>query len=347
MAVAEVGLGSLDAAARAALGDVDRLLVYHVPLVTRFRRVTAREGLLVHGPAGWGEAAPFAEYGPAESAAWLRAAVAEACEPAPTPRRARVPVNVTIPVGSPRDGAARVRASGGCATAKVKVADPGVPLSADVARVEAVRDALAGVAGARARIRVDANAAWDEDGAVRAIRALDRAAGGLEYVEQPCRTVAELARVRARVDVPVAADESIRRAAGPLAVARAHAADVVVLKIAPLGGAARAVRIAAECGLEPVVSSAVETSVGLAAGARLAAALPGLVHACGLGTGLLLAGDVATRPLLPEDGAVRVGPVAVDESLVGARPLPAGADERWVARLGAMARAEAERGVRA
>ena len=173
-----------------------------------------------------------------------------------------------------------MRASAGCRTAKVKVAEPGQPESADVERVAAVRDAL----GPGGRIRVDANGAWDVDTAVRRTRELDRAAGGLEYVEQPCATVEELAAVRRQVDVPVAADESIRRAEDPLRVARLEAADVAVLKVQPIGGVAACLRVAEQIGLPVVVSSALETSVGIAAGLALAAALPELPYACGLAT---------------------------------------------------------------
>jgi o-succinylbenzoate synthase len=158
---------------------------------------------------------------------------------------------------------------------------------------------------------------------VAGIRALDRAAGGLQYVEQPCATVAELAAVRRRVNVPIAADESIRRAADPLAVARAGAADIAVLKCAPLGGVRRALDIAHDCGLPCVVSSALQTSVGLAAEIALAAALPELPYACGLGTGLLLAGDVVEKPLVPDEGwltVLRRAPDPVLRGVVAADP---------------------------
>src|SRR5690606_5329144 len=156
-----------------------------------------------------------------------------------------------------------------------------------------VRSAL-GPGGA---IRVDANGAWDVDAAVSAITELARAAGGLQYVEQPCASLEELAAVRRKRDVPVAADESIRRADEPMKVAVAEAADIAVLKVAPLGGVRRALRVAEACGLPCVVSSAVETSVGLAAGLALAAALPELEYACGLGTVSLLSRDATQTSL--------------------------------------------------
>jgi len=283
------------------MGAVADPLIYAIPMRNRFRGVTVREGLLLRGPTGWGEFCPFADYDDRESRPWLAAAREAANEGWPTPVRDRVEVNTTVPVVAPEKARELVAASG-CRTAKVKVADPRTSISDDCERVAAVRDAL-GPGGA---IRVDANAAWDVDTAVRAIRDIDRAAGGLEYVEQPCRTVAELAAVRRRTEVRIAADESIRRAEDPLRVAVAEAADLAVIKVAPLGGVRRALRVAEACGLPCVVSSAVETSVGLAAGLALAGALPELDFACGLGTVSLLTGDVTSRPLSPVDGYLPV-----------------------------------------
>ncbi|MGO3796970.1 MAG: o-succinylbenzoate synthase [Pauljensenia sp.] len=343
----EIDPTTLPTSTRDVLGGIDRVLLHHLPMAIRFRRVTAREGLLLHGPAGWGEAAPFWDYDAGESSTWLASALECALHAAPPVRRESVPVNVTVPVCSPQEAARRVRDSGGCATAKVKVADPGASLAEDVDRVAAVREALDATVGTRGRIRVDANAAWSVAGAIEAVRALDRAAGGLEYVEQPCPSVEELAEVRRRVDVPIAADESIRRAEDPLAVARAGAADVAVVKVAPLGGIQRALEVARASGLEVVISSALESSVGLAAGVRAAAALPRLDHACGLATAQLLAADVTARPLLPEGGAITVRDIAPDEDLIGAHPLPGGAEERWRERLDAMCRVLAAQAVRA
>lgn len=311
---------------------VDELLVFRAPLRHRFRRIDVRDGLLLHGPAGWGECSPFWDYGPAESAAWLRAGIEAATAVLPAPRRARVPVNVTIPVVGPADAAALVAASGGCTTAKVKVADPRSGIAEDCARVEAVRAAL----GAGGRIRVDANAAWGVEEAVTAIAELDAAAGGLEYVEQPCPGVAELAAVRARVGVPIAADESVRRAEDPLAVARAGAADVVVVKAQPLGGVLRALDVVERSGLAAVVSSALDSSVGISVAAQLAGALPSLDHACGLATVELFDGDVTAHPLLPADGAIPVVRASVDEPVGPAEALPGGLAARWAERLDAM-----------
>ncbi|MET0133940.1 MAG: o-succinylbenzoate synthase [Kibdelosporangium sp.] len=275
--------------------------VYAIPMRTRFRGIDVREGMLIEGPAGWGEFCPFPEYSDTESATWLATAVEQSTVGWPAPVRTSIPVNCTVPVVSP-SRAHEIAAGSGCTTAKIKVADTPDSLAGDLARVQAVRDAL----GPAGKIRVDANAAWDVDTAVRHIRALDKAAGGLEYVEQPCPTIEDLAAVRRRVDVRIAADESIRRAEDPMRVAVAGAADLAVIKCAPLGGVRRALRVAEASGLPCVVSSALETSVGLAAEIALAAALPSLDFACGLGTLSLLTGDVVEDSLRPVSGFLPV-----------------------------------------
>jgi o-succinylbenzoate synthase len=281
------------------------LRAFAIPMPVRFRGTTLREGALLHGPAGWGEFSPFPEYGPRECARWLAGALEAAAVGWPPPARDSVPVNVTVPAVAPEQARAIVARSG-CRTAKVKVAEPGQPESADVARVAAVRDAI----GADGMVRVDANGGWDVATAERTLTAL--AEFGLEYAEQPCATLAELAELRRRVAVPIAADESIRRAEDPLKVRAAAAADIVVLKAQPLGGVRAALRIAEQCGLPAVVSSAVDTSVGLAAGVALAAALPALGYACGLATMSLLAGDVTADPLVPVAGELPLRAAVVD-----------------------------------
>jgi O-succinylbenzoate synthase len=275
--------------------------VFAIPMVERFRGITRREGIVLRGPAGWAEFAPFRDYADAECLPWLHAAVETAMTPWPAPVRDVIEVNTTVPVVDPKRAAELVIAAG-CRTAKVKVADPRVDLRADADRVAAVRRAL----GPDGRIRVDANAAWTVRQAVSAIKVLDDVAGGLEYVEQPCPSLTELAEVRSLVRPPIAADESIRRAADPAKIALAGAADIAVLKVAPLGGVRAALSIALAAGLPVVVSSAVDTSVGLAAGLALAAALPELPFACGLGTASLLTADVTTDVLQPVQGSIRV-----------------------------------------
>lgn len=308
------------------------LEVVAVPMRTRFRGITVREAVLIAGPAGWGEFGPFADYSATASVPWWQAAREAAEDGWPDPVRDRVPVNATVPAVPADRVADLVVRAGGCRTAKVKVAEPGQSAGEDVERVAATRDAL----GPTGRIRVDANGAWQVSDAVRRIRELDTAARGLEYVEQPCATVAELAAVRRAVEVPIAADESVRRAPDPLRVARAGAADIVVLKVAPLGGVRACLRLADQCGLPVVVSSALETSVGLAAGVALAAALPELPYACGLGTVALFTADVATRPLLPVDGFLPVVRPLPDPDRVAALRADPAVRRRWLDRLAAV-----------
>lgn len=308
-----------------------RLRPFDLPMTTRFRGITRRRGVLIHGDAGWGEWSPFADYGPAEIGAWWRAAAEAAEQGWPAPVRSRVAVNATIPAVGPDDAHARAAASG-CRTAKIKVAEPGQTFADDLARVEAVRDAL----GPVGRVRVDANGAWTVDEAYERLLRLDRF--GLEYAEQPCGSVEELRELRLRLarrgsDVRIAADESIRRSGDPLRVAEREAADVVVLKVQPLGGVRACLDLANSLGLPVVVSSALETSVGIRAGLALAAALPELPFDCGLNTVGLLAADVAVSPLVARAGFLDVGEVVV-------RPdhewLDAAAEPGWRARWDAM-----------
>jgi O-succinylbenzoate synthase len=333
--------------------------VVRVPLRTRFRGVTEREALLLHGPAGWGEFAPFVEYGDDEAARWLAAALDAAWgDPAdggpavrPVPVRDAVPVNATVPAVRAAEVAGLLVRFDGCTTAKVKVAQRGQSLADDVARVAAVREFL----GPNGKIRVDANGGWSVDDAVRALAAL--VPYDLEYAEQPCAGLDGLRAVRtalarAHLDVRVAADESVRRVADPLRAAASGAADIVVVKVAPLGGVAAALEVAgtlrADHDVPVVVSSALDTSVGIAAGVALAAALPDLPFACGLGTVTLLADDVAARPLVARRGVIGVAEAAAlvpDTDRLGALAAPADRRDWWLARLARCARLLSRPGV--
>lgn len=310
--------------------------VVRLPMRVRFRGVDAREAVLVQGPAGWGEFAPFVEYPDAEAAAWLASAVDSAWRPWPPPVRTDVPVNATVPAVGPEQVAGVLARFEGCTTVKVKVAERGQRLADDVARVAQVRSLL----GPAGRVRVDANGAWSVEQALEALTALSR--HGLEYAEQPCGTVPELAELRVRlaragVDVPVAADESIRRADDPFAVAAAAAADVAVVKVAPLGGVRRALDVAValrrDHGLPVVVSSALDTAVGIAAGLATAAALPDLPYACGLATGALLDRDVADAPGVPRGGTLSPGRVAPDAERLAELAAPRHRRDWWLERL--------------
>ncbi|MFI5086015.1 MAG: o-succinylbenzoate synthase [Actinomycetales bacterium] len=283
---------------------LDTARVVAVPMKVRFRGVLVREALLLQGPAGWAEFSPFTEYGDAEAAPWLAGALEAGWLGYPEPVRDRIPVNATMPAVS-ADQVPEVLANfDGASTVKIKVAEPGGTLAQDLARVAAVRLALPG-----AKLRIDANAGWNEEQALAALAAL--ADVGLEYAEQPVAGIGGMARLRSQlrrrgIPVLIAADESVRKESDPLAVARAGAADLLVVKAAPLGGVRRALAVVARAGLPAVVSSALDTSVGIRAGVALAAALPRLDYACGLGTVALMAGDVVRRPLVADGGFLAV-----------------------------------------
>jgi O-succinylbenzoate synthase len=304
--------------------------VVALPLVTRFRSIELREAMLLRGPQGWTEFSPFTEYDDIEASAWLRAAIDFGWRETPTALRDRIPVNATLPAVAADAVDGVLARFAGIRTVKVKVAEPGQRLADDVARVNATRAFL----GPEGRIRVDANAGWNVDEAEHAAHAL--AGFDLEYLEQPCATVEELIELRTRLrdwQLPIAADESVRKAEDPLAVARAGAADLLVIKAQPLGGIHRALAIVAEAGLPVVVSSALDTSVGISMGAALAAAIPELNYDCGLATVGLFEQDVAVDPLVAVDGAIEVRRVEVDKRVLDERAASNDRDNWWRARL--------------
>jgi len=314
-----------------AVNDLlDTARVVSLPMTSRFRGIDQREAMLFRGPQGWSEFSPFAEYDDVEATAWLMAAIDYAWNETPPLVRDHVYVNATVPAVSADLVEAVLERFDGCRTAKVKVAEPGHTLQDDVARVAEVRRVM----GPAGRIRIDANGAWNVDEAERAVHAL--AEFDLEYVEQPCATIEELSELRSRIaymGIPVAADESVRKAADPLAVARAGAADLLVIKAQPLGGISRALSIVNDAGLPVVVSSALETSVGLAMGAHLAAAIDPLEYDCGLATASLLAADVTPSPLRARGGTLEVRRVNADDALLTRWAANAKRTEWWRERL--------------
>jgi O-succinylbenzoate synthase len=315
--------------------SLDELLasahVVSLPMRVKFRGILEREALLLHGPLGWGEFCPFPEYDDAEASRWLASAIEAGWQGFPAAVRDIIPVNATIPA-VPADRVPDILARFGRVDAvKVKVAEDGQTLDDDVARVAAVRNALPDAA-----IRVDANGGWDVPTAVVALTRLS--AVGLEYAEQPVPDIAGLAEVRrwlqaAGTPVLIAADESVRKEDDPLRVARAGAADLIVVKVAPLGGVRRALDIVAQAGLPAVVSSALDTSVGIRAGLALAAALPNLPYACGLGTVSLLAADVTRDSLVADDGSIRLREVTADAGLLAEHAATPERRDWWLARL--------------
>ncbi len=354
---------------------VPRFHVLRLPMVTRFRGITEREVLLFEGPEGWAEFSPFTEYEAPEASRWLRAALEFAgCLPgsrAETPTadaahpvgaasgratgdfatsartagaaspRTHVEVNATLPACDVADVERILGRYGSVGTVKAKVAEDGIEsLPEDLDRLEEFRRLFP-----TTTLRLDANAGYRLAEAERACEAF--AGFGLQYVEQPVAAVEDMARLRTTLsqrDLPVvlAADESIRKAEDPLRVAQLGAAEVIVVKVAPLGGIATARSVVEACGLPAVVSSALESSVGLAAGAQLAATLPvtdrsrellGESPACGLGTARLFAEDVVAAGLNPRDGRIPITRIDPDPDRLEAMAVDPGRREWWSMRL--------------
>ena len=267
--------------------------VVALPTTTNFRGIHVREVALFNGEFGWGEFSPFLEYGYEESAPWLQCAIESATKPRPKLYRNSVKVNGTIPaVNEPKDIEQIVSSFPGVQSFKVKV---GNNLPEDVARLAKVR-----TLAPKAKLRIDVNGNWDVATAVTNLRAIFESVGPLEYAEQPCATITELRELKEKLklDIPIAGDEVLRKAADPFAVDLQGAVDILALKVQPLGGIARAHKLAEHHKLPVVVSSALESAVGINYGLQLAASFSGLNFDCGLGTGSLLAANVAQLPIV-------------------------------------------------
>ncbi len=302
--------------------------VLSIPMRIKFRGVTTREVLIFEGPYGWAEWSPFPEYPDEEAAVWLKAAIEFAYTDF-QPKAKTVKVNATLPAV---DNVKEVlEPFGKFEVVKIKVAEKGQTLEDDFRRINKVLELYP-----ETRIRLDANGAFDIETAIKLSEYLLKNNINLEYLEQPVATIAEMAELKLKLkqlgDIKIAADESVRKVSDPLAVAQANAADILVLKAAPLGGITNAIAIAKEAGLPVVVSSALETSIGLSMGAFLAAELKS-PYASGLGTAALLAEDVTDKPLIPIDGEIEV----THPSLNSAKLFLLSGDEttiqRWISRL--------------
>lgn len=306
--------------------DFDDAPVFAIPLLDG---PGLCEGMLIEGPQGWGEFSPPADLDAVAAARWLTAAIEVGTVGWPDPVRGRVPVAVTVPAVTPERARDIVLASG-CRTASVTV---GTGLDNDIARLGAVRDAL-GTAGA---IRCDAHGAWDPDGAAAAVRALVRAAGGLEFIAQPCPTRDDTAAVRRHLEVPVAAGPLICDAAGPGNGDLSDVVDIAVLTVAALGGVRRALRFAESCGVPCLVGAARESTVGTAGGLALAGVLPDIGLAHELAGVALLRGDLvsAGRSLIPADGHLPVAPMppAPDPGRLARFGADPAREARWRRRL--------------
>jgi O-succinylbenzoate synthase len=315
-----------------ALADlVSAARIVSLPLRTKFRGLEEREALLFEGPNGWAEWAPFVEYTDEEAALWLAAAIDFSYGDLPMLHRDRIAVNATLPAVSP-DLVERVLTNfGAFSTVKIKVAETGQTITDDVARIQKVRELYPD-----SKIRLDANGGFEISQAIDLVNGLKTVGIEIEYFEQPVASIAEMAELRlqlAHIGVKIAADESVRKVSDPLAVAQANAADILVLKAAPLGGISRALAIAAEAELPVVISSALDSSVGLSMGAYLAAAIPELEFDCGLATSALLAGDVTREPLRAENGFIDVRRVEVDKSKLEIFKAQDHREDWWLERL--------------
>lgn len=292
-----------------------------IPMRHPFRRVDHREAVLMKGPSGWGEFSPFPDYPPVVTARWLAAALELACGSIPSAGRSAIPVNVTVPAVAP-DTAASLVAESGASTAKVKIGNPGDTEADDEERLAAVRDAL----GASGHIRIDVNASWDLETASTRLESLSRF--NLQYAEQPVATIEDMSELRRRTDVLIAADEVVRESRHPLRVIEEGAADVLILKCQPMAGVARVLDLARRSTVPVVISSALETSVGMYAGLLAASLLDELPYACGLGTVALIEGDPTLSPLIPRNGMLEVRrPEPEPDLLERWRPKPSRSDE--------------------
>ena len=289
--------------------------VVALPLKSRFRGITEREVALFEGPAGWGEFAPFLEYDDVESSTWLLSAIDAATNPAPMAYRGFVKVNATLPaLNNAKEIEELLQSFAGCDTVKIKV---GENLAEDIVRIARVRALLP-----KAKLRLDVNGAWSVDQALVNLYEIYEEVGPLEYIEQPCATLAELRQLKEKlvIDFKITGDEVIRKAKDPFAIDLQGAVDVLMLKVAPLGGVTRAREIGAHHKLPMVVSSALDSAVGIGYGLQLAASLPSLEYACGLATGQLLSADVAAVPL--ENGELAVRAISPDADLLAKYAVP-------------------------
>jgi O-succinylbenzoate synthase len=278
---------------------LESMRVIALPTKTNFRGVNLREVALFQGEYGWGEFSPFLEYDFQECVPWLMSAIEAATQPRPELLRTSIRVNGTIPALNDKSEIEKIIESfPGVETFKVKVGDN---LQADLVRLARVKSLRP-----KARLRIDVNGGWTVSQAVTHLRAIFENVGPLEYVEQPCATIEELRELKEKLitKIPIAGDEVVRKAVDPFAINLNGAVDIVMLKVAPLGGIARARRLAEHHELPVVVSSALESAVGINYGLTLAASLKDLEFDCGLGTGSLLAADVAHLPI--ENGAIRI-----------------------------------------
>lgn len=292
---------------------------FALPLTMRFRATTIRKGLVFEGTDGWGEFAPFDNYDDEISGRWLAGALEQAFTQWPDPIRSSVPINAIIPAVDATAAAAltfRAVVESGMTTLKVKVAQPGQGVEDDLARLEAIRLQLSDLGVTDVNIRIDVNGAWSAPNAIKLIGKYEIAAGGLDYIEQPCASLAECAQVKNGTSIRIAVDEGLRLAKQIDPAAIRNSADVLVVKSIPMGGVAQSLAAINAVDLPVVVSGSLDTSIGLASGLQLAASVSDLAGACGLGTGMLFEKDLVASPLIPRDGHIYVAKPIPDQALL-------------------------------
>lgn len=311
-------------------GKITDIAILALPLRTRFRQIQTREIAIFRGER-WAEFSPFIEYDDAESSQWLKAALSWANDPLPRLQRKAIGVNATLPAVANSEIEGVLEPFGAFRTIKIKVADKDSFIDDDLERIRQVRKLYPDV-----RIRLDANGGFSVDAALDLAEKTQEL--GLEYFEQPVATVSELKQLKQKlmdrnIALKIAADESIRKASDPLVVAREQAADIAVLKVQPLGGIVPALKIAQDCGLEVVVSSALESSIGISQGLCLAGALPELNYDCGLATAALLAADVTDKSLVAVNGEIQIQEVEPTDELIDQHSLSGERRDWWLRRI--------------
>ncbi len=287
---------------------LESLQVISLPTRTNFRSVTSREVAIFEGPAGWAEFSPFLEYDAKECVPWLVSAIEAATQTPPPMQRKLIPVNATLPAVNGYERIEEILSwYPGCQSVKIKV---GGELSDDLKRISDVRSIAP-----QMKIRIDVNGSWSVDQALRAIEDIYQT-GAIEYVEQPCETLEQLRQLHEKLNgrVLIAGDEILRKSASPMTVDLRDVVDIVMLKVAPLGGISRSIQLAKKHGVPVVVSSALESAIGITYGLKLAATLEKLPYACGLATGNLLSADVAHLPVI--DGCIEIAPMELDHGVI-------------------------------
>ncbi len=282
--------------------------VVSIPTKTNFRGITNREVAIFSGSEGWSEFSPFVEYSNRESSTWLRAAVEASNTPWPHLYRKSIPINATLPNVSPEKVAGVLKNFEGCTTVKIKIDN-------FISGAELVEETLNILPGTK--IRLDVNGSWSLDEALLYLYDFHLRFGNVfEYIEQPCTSFDDLVKLKSEIPMKIALDESIRKNLDSDLSDLAKAGDVAIIKWAPSGGFASAHEIANTVCLPVVISSALDTGIGISHSLALAGSFENLDFACGLGTVALLESDICEPALIPTQGFLDVNRVEPNFALV-------------------------------